>query len=245
MSSVKRSVVSLNKNGEMRLKNKVGVAITRDNCYEERALNSKLQEIDKYKDKTGRYLDGRKADFARKNTKNSESERPNTIDTSEVASMLPPIQHRTSKRRSQSVPTEQLESIKEKRNELPKIENMQLCEETDEISPPRGKRRRKNHKNKRSTTNNESVFMTENGPKNAQPSRENTFLPQIGLQSRQEGIEEEVRATRKDKGVNLPKLLEVSRQKSLLDSKDPRFQRLETCLVQCPPDCEHTKNLRI
>ncbi|XP_031554017.1 uncharacterized protein LOC116291033 [Actinia tenebrosa] len=89
----RQPLIRISKTGEMRLRNKIGDAILKDNAHEERALDSQLVFIKKHQTRQDKYLTYRQIDFACKQVAASE-ERPKTISTDLARnySVLPQIQ---------------------------------------------------------------------------------------------------------------------------------------------------------
>lgn len=88
----RQPLIRISKTGEMRLRNKIGDAILKDNAHEERALDSQLVFIKKHQARQDKYLTYRQIDFACKQIAASE-ERPKTISTINARkdSVLPQI----------------------------------------------------------------------------------------------------------------------------------------------------------
>ena len=97
--SSKNPLLRISKNGEMRLRNKVGHAILTENTYEDRALNTKLQRLSQHRSRHEQYITSRQLEFANKRISASE-ERPHTMATrSRLPSLAFPLIESSSGRR--------------------------------------------------------------------------------------------------------------------------------------------------
>lgn len=216
----------------MRLKNKVGNAILKENAYEDRALNTRLDTLSKHQFRQDKYMTYRQLEFATKQVSASE-ERPRTLpngqENKQASEQLPPIDTR---RRSNIVASnletnrsnnggEVAGNTKAKGRWEKAITLVRLAvqkRETNEGStkPVAGHRRKIS-----GTQAPESLVLDPNQ------------LPPIHAN---EGILREPVGSSKRKVLrkqpSLPEMLKLSREKTQKCLEDPRFMKLEQCLSE-------------
>lgn len=216
----------------MRLKNKVGNAILKENAYEDRALNTRLDTLSKHQFRQDKYMTYRQLEFATKQVSASE-ERPRTLpngqENKQASEQLPPIDTR---RRSNIVASnletnrsnnggEVAGNTKAKGRWEKAITLVRLAvqkRETNEGStkPVAGHRRKIS-----GTQAPESLVLDPNQ------------LPPIHAN---EGILREPVGSSKRKALrkqpSLPEMLKLSREKTQKCLEDPRFMKLEQCLSE-------------
>lgn len=242
-SSKYPGLIRFNKTGEMRLKNKVGNAILKENAYEERALKTRLQTIKKHQVRNDKYLTYRQLDFATRQISASE-ERPctkgnSTDSTSREKSALglPPINDNAKKTGSMSRSTPELRKCSSDTAGNDKIKGKWEKAITLVRLAVQSQKREQDNERRENRT-----FVTQvDGSKGQSPRHsaglsvqcpENkTSLPPITLTTPQTRGE---RARKKglQRHLSFPEMLQTSRKKSQLGLQDPRFQRLEQCLQE-------------
>ena len=224
----------------MRLKNKVGNAILKENAYEDRALNTRLDTLSKHQFRQDKYLTYRQLEFATKQVSASE-ERPRSLPNGQESKQneasdseqLPPIDTR---RRSNIVASnletnrsnhgrEVVRNTKAKGRWEKAIMLVRLAvqkRETSEGRPVVGHRRKIS-----GTQAPESLVLDSN---QLPPIHANEGIPRepVGSSKRKAPLR---------KQPSLPEMLKLSREKTQKCLEDPRFMKLEQCLSE-------TKNAR-
>lgn len=245
VSSSRYPLIRISKTGEMRLRNKVGNAILKENAYEDRALNTRLDALSKHQFRQDRYMTYRQLEFATKQVSASE-ERPRTLSTESKHSQasdqsLPPID---SRRRS-NVVAQNIEETRssqggeagtrnkakgrwEKAITLVRIA-VQKRPTTQEYGRTTGRHRK-----------------TSGIPEMQAKGLNANQLPPI---NNNEAVLREISSVKKKplrKQPSLPEMLRVSREKSQNCLEDPRFMKLEQCLSETKTarDGKHRRNSR-
>lgn len=240
VSSSRYPLIRISKTGEMRLKNKVGNAILKENAYEDRALNTRLDTLSKHQYRQDKYMTYRQLEFATKQVSASE-ERPRTLPNgqddkhNQTSEQLPPIDTR---RRSNIVASNMetnrsnhggdvVGNRKAKGRWEKAITLVRLAvqkRETNEGSskPVAG------HRRKISGTQAPDSLVLD--PNQLPPIHANEEIPRepVGSTKRKANLR---------KQPSLPEMLKLSREKTQKCLEDPRFMKLEQCLSE-------KKNLR-
>lgn len=246
VSSSRYPLIRISKTGEMRLKNKVGNAILKENAYEDRALNTTLDTLSKHQFRQDKYMTYRQLEFATKQVSASE-ERPRTMSMESKHSQsseqsLPPIDSRrrsnvvapnTEERRS-SHTAEAGGNNKAKGRWEKAISLVRLAVQNRPAKDSSGKATGQHRKISGIHEIHSKADMNANqlpliNPRSAGGPREPSSVK---------------RALRKQ--PSLPEMLKVSREKSQNCLKDPRFMELEQCLSETKSarDGKHRKNSR-
>lgn len=246
VSSSRYPLIRISKTGEMRLKNKVGNAILKENAYEDRALNTTLDTLSKHQFRQDKYMTYRQLEFATKQVSASE-ERPRTMSMESKHSQsseqsLPPIDSRrrsnvvapnTEERRS-SHTAEAGGNNKAKGRWEKAISLVRLAVQNRPAKDSSGKATGQHRKISGIHEIHSKADMNANqlpliNPRSAGGPREPSSVK---------------RALRKQ--PSLPEMLKVSREKSQNCLKDPRFMKLEQCLSETKSarDGKHRKNSR-
>ena len=245
VSSSRYPLIRISKTGEMRLKNKVGNAILKENAYEDRALNTTLDTLSRHQFRQDKYMTYRQLEFATKQVSASE-ERPKTMSMESKHSQsseqsLPAID---SRRRSNVVAANMEErrpshtaetggSNKAKGRWEKAITLVRVAVQNRTIKDSNGK----------ATGHHRKISgMHEIHSKDINSNQ----LPPINPRS-EGGLREPSSVKRPlRKQPSLPEMLRVSREKSQNCLKDPRFMKLEQCLSETKSarDGKHRKNSR-
>ena len=231
VSSSRYPLIRISKTGEMRLKNKVGNAILKENAYEDRALNTRLDTLSKHQFRQDKYMTCRQLEFATKQVSASE-ERPRTLPNGQESDreQLPPIDTR----RRSNIVSSNLETHRssnggevignhkakgrwEKAITLVRLA-VQKRERNEGISKPVTGHRRKIS----GTQAPESLVLD---PNQLPPIHANEgILPEpVGSSKRKAPLR---------KQPSLPEMLKLSREKTQKCLEDPRFMKLEQCLSE-------------
>ena len=237
VSSSRYPLIRISKTGEMRLKNKVGNAILKENAYEDRALNSRLDTLSKHQFRQDKYMTYRQLEFATKQVSASE-ERPRPLPNGQESKQnqasdreqLPPI---VTRRRSNIVASnletnrsnhggEVVRNNKAKGRWEKAIMLVRLAvqkRETNEgsIRPVAG------HRRKISGTQAPDSLVLD--PNQLPPIHANEGIPRepVGSSKRKPLLR---------KQPSLPEMLKLSREKTQKCLEDPRFMKLEQCLSE-------------
>lgn len=237
VSSSRYPLIRISKTGEMRLRNKVGQAILKENAYEDRALNTRLDTLSKHQFRQDKYMTYRQLEFATKQVSASE-ERPRTLSNESKQSSqsteqsLPPIDSRRrsnivapnldEKRMSHS--EEVSGNYKAKGRWEKAITLVRLAVQNRPVkeanTKPTGRTRKVSKKQA-------SEVLSAKDLDDANPQ-----LPPINSK---EGILGDQPCSRKRpirKQPSLPEMLKISREKSQNCLADPRFMKLEQCLSE-------------
>ena len=231
--SSRQPLIRISKNGEMRLKNKVGLAILKENAHEDRALNSQIVALKKHQDRRDKYMTYRQLDFATKQIIASE-ERPRTIASTLAQSdnSLPPIHsinlNESMRRRANTnvdqdagadFKSQRTKGTWEKAMALVRVatrnrQSQERAEQSKTFITQQSQLERRREHNKR---------INELG---------STTLPPLTV-SRHDTT---MKYSRHGKGKyskrqpSFPEMLKMSREKSKAGLQDPRFLKLESCL---------------
>lgn len=249
VSSSRYPLIRISKTGEMRLKNKVGNAILKENTYEDRALNTRLDSLSKHQFRQDKYMTYRQLEFATKQV-SAQEERPRKMSGENKHSQgsdqsLPPID---SRRRSNIVAP----NIEEKRSSLvgeavgskrakgrweKAITLVRVAVQNRPVQGSSGKTT--GRKTSGTQARNEIVSK-------ALDMNQVNQLPPI---NNKEGVLREPSSIKKKplrKQPSLPEMLKISREKSQKCLEDPRFMKLEQCLSETKwgPDSRHPRNSR-
>ena len=224
----------------MRLKNKVGNAILKENAYEDRALNTRLDTLSKHQFRQDKYMTYRQLEFATKQVSASE-ERPRRFSNgqqeskqAEFREQLPPIDAR----RRSNVVAPSLETNRsgqsseisgnkkakgrwEKAITLVRLAVQNRPSKEDSAKPLAGQRSKIS-----------GAQVTESGdvdPNQLPPihANEGTLRDTVASSKRKPPLR---------KQPSVPEMLKLSREKTQRCLEDPRFMKLEQCLSD-------TKNL--
>ena len=234
VSSSRYPLIRISKTGEMRLKNKVGNAILKENAYEDRALNTRLDTLSKHQFRQDKYMTYRQLEFATKQVSASE-ERPRTLPNEQEtkhcqgSEQLPPIDTR----RRSNIVASNLETNRSNhsgevvaKGRWEKATLVRLAVQKRETYEG-GTRPVAGHRRKISGTQ--------------APDLDPNQLPPLHVHAKEGMLREPVgSSTRKAtlrKQPSLPEMLKLSREKTQKCLEDPRFMKLEQCLSE-------TKNLR-
>lgn len=240
VSSSRYPLIRISKTGEMRLKNKVGNAILKENAYEDRALNTRLDTLSKHQFRQDKYMTYRQLEFATKQVSASE-ERPRTLPNgqenkhNQASEQLPPIDTR----RRSNIVASSMETNRsnhggdvvgnnkakgrwEKAITLVRLAVKKRETKEDSAKPVAGHRRKIS-----GTQAPESLDLD---PNQLPPIHANEGILQepVGSSKRKPPLR---------KQPSLPEMLKLSREKTQKCLEDPRFMKLEQCLSE-------TKNLR-
>ncbi|KAJ7393374.1 hypothetical protein OS493_006345 [Desmophyllum pertusum] len=234
VSSSRYPLIRISKTGEMRLKNKVGNAILKENAYEDRALNTRLDTLSKHQFRQDKYMTYRQLEFATKQVSASE-ERPRTLSNGQVGEQLPPIDTRrrsivapnleASQRSNQGgevVGNDKVKGRWEKAITLVRLAVQNRPSNERSAKPVAGQRR------KISAPEWQSKDLDH--PNQLPPihAAEGMLREPVGSSKRKQLLR---------KQPSLPEMLRVSREKTQKCLEDPRFMKLEQCLSD-------TKSLR-
>ena len=240
VSSSRYPLIRISKTGEMRLKNKVGNAILKENAYEDRALNTRLDTLSKHQFRQDKYMTYRQLEFATKQVSASE-ERPRRFSNghqeskhAQVSEQLPPIDAR----RRSNIVAPNLETNRsgqgseiagnnkakgrwEKAITLVRLAVQKRPSKEDNAKPLGGQRRKIS-----------GAQITESGdldPNQLPPihANEGTLREAVASSKRKPPLR---------KQPSVPEMLKLSREKTQKCLEDPRFMKLEQCLSD-------TKNL--
>lgn len=222
----RQPLIRISKNGEMRLKNKVSVAILKENAYEERALGSQLMTLKKHKARQDKYMTYRQLDFASKQIAASE-ERPVTIASFDTRhqSGLPPIQRLEARRRTTTMFTNgDFEKVKEPDPNRKTQGNWEKAVTMVRMAA-QNRRENNNYADKK-----EKTFITHQHDE----YEEGMTLPPLSFSGAEKLGEKPTRTARKgpkiSRRLTFPEMIKLSREKSMVGLQDPRFLKLESCL---------------
>jgi hypothetical protein len=237
--SSRQPLIRISKNGEMILKNKVGVAILKENAYEDRALNSQIVALKKHQARLDKYMTYRQLEFATKQIIASE-ERPHIIATTMTQndSALPPIHSLN------------LNDSLRRRTNTQVTSDVNKNQDSSELKPPqRSKgtwekamtlvRVAVQNKQRHEATEQNKTFITQQTQIGKRRKRrkgmnelESTTLPPLTTSH----SDNTTRYSRHRRGklssrqLSFHEMLKVSREKSKAGLHDPRFLKLESCL---------------
>ena len=241
VSSSRYPLIRISKTGEMRLKNKVGNAILKENAYEDRALNTRLDTLSKHQFRQDKYMTYRQLEFATKQVSASE-ERPRTLPAaghenkhSQASEELPPIDTR----RRSNIVASNLETNRsnhggevvgnkkakgrwEKAITLVRLAVQKRESHEGSTKPVAG------HRRKISGTQAPDSLVLD--PNQLPPIHANEGILR-------EPVDSSKRKATLRKQPSLPEMLKLSREKTQKCLEDPRFMKLEQCLSE-------TKNTR-
>ena len=252
VSSSRYPLIRISKTGEMRLKNKVGNAILKENAYEDRALNTRLDALSKHQFRQDKYMTYRQLEFATKQVSASE-ERPRTLSNGQESKQvlnneqLPPIDTR----RRSNIVAPNLEAGRsnqsgelagsnkakgrwEKAITLVRLAVQNRPAETARAKPVAGQRRK-------ISGNQPPELQSNETDRNQLPPihpNEGIFREPVGSSTRKPPLR---------KQPSLPEMLKVSREKTQKCLEDPRFMKLEQCLSETKNHREtkqHRRNSR-
>lgn len=224
----RQPLIRISKNGEMRLKNKVSVAILKENAYEERSLGTQLKTLKKHQARQDKYMTYRQLEFATKQIAVSE-ERPVTIavDTRRESCLqgqsgLPPIQTMAARRTTSMFTNQDFSKVETDPN--------RRTQGNWEKAVAMVRMAVQNRKPDEFTKTEDKTFITrkleseEHGAVNA----EDTTLPPL---SRHHQLPTRAKKGQKiSRRLTFPEMIKVSREKSMIGLHDPRFLKLESCL---------------
>lgn len=231
VSSSRYPLIRISKTGEMRLKNKVGNAILKENAYEDRALNTRLDTLSKHQFRQDKYMTYRQLEFATKQVSASE-ERPRPLPNGQESDreQLPPIDTR----RRSNVVASNLETYRsnnggevvghnkakgrwEKAIMLVRLAVQKRERNEGSTKPVTGHRRKIS-----GTQASESLVL------------DRDQLPPINANERilPEPVGSSKRKAPLRKQPSLPEMLKLSREKTQKCLEDPRFMKLEQCLSE-------------
>lgn len=235
VNSSRYPLIRISKSGEMRLKNKVGTAILKDNAYEDRALNTKLDTLSKHQFRQDKYMTYRQLEFATKQVSASE-ERLRTVFSNESKNfeandeVLPPLVTRRGSNMVAPANTEERHSGNNgetvDRNKAKGRWEKALSLVRDAVQ---------NRNTPQSTTKTEAgqKAKPQGFPEVHSQSFRTNQLPPINVN---ESVPREASSFRKKpplrKQPSLPEMLRICREKSQNCLHDPRFMKLEQCLRQ-------------
>lgn len=238
VSSSRYPLIRISKTGEMRLKNKVGNAILKENAYEDRALSTRLDELSKHQFRQDKYMTYRQLEFATKQVSASE-ERPRTLGNGQEivkqvqqnGEQLPPIDTRG----RSNVVASNLEAGRANQSEESAGNDrakgrwekaITLVRLAAKNRPSRGSAKPLLSPKRKISGNKHSELHTSD--------KDRRQLPPI---HGNEGISREPLGSSKRKPPlrkqpSLPEMLRVSREKTQKCLEDPRFMKLEQCLSE-------------
>ena len=225
VGSSRYPLIRISKTGEMRVKNKVGNAILKENAYEERALNTTLHALSKHQNRQDKYLSYRQLEFATKQV-SEERARPRTRADNgkrkESGQLLPPVDTRTS---SAEVNTS-VNLLARKRAKGRWEKAIALVRVAVENREPNKKNFLEREISKPPASDSKHLNITSVSP-----------LPAINSNSsvQKESLKSPRKKTLFRKQPSLPEMLKLSREKSQRCLDDPRFMKLEQCLTTKPP----------
>ena len=245
VSSSRCPLIRISKTGEMRLKNKVGNAILKENAYEDRALNTTLDTLSRHQFRQDKYMTYRQLEFATKQVSASE-ERPRTMN----------MESKHSQSSEQSLPP--IDSLRRSNVVAPNMEERRSSHTAEAGGNNKAKGRwekaitlvrlavqnrpAKDSSGKATTQHRKISGIHEIHSKDMNANQ----LPPIN--PRCEGGPREPSSVKRPlrKQPSLPEMLKVSREKSQNGLKDPRFMKLEQCLseTRSARDGKHRKNSR-
>ncbi|XP_068700364.1 uncharacterized protein [Montipora foliosa] len=235
VSSSRYPLIRISKGGEMRLKNKVGNAILKENAYEDRALNTTLDTLSKHQFRQDKYMTYRQLEFATKQVSASE-ERPRTLFSAESRHFeasdhsLPPIVTRRGsnvvasadmeERRRSSQNGEIAGRNKAKGRWEKAITMVRVAVQNRNTAESNGRTLAGLNKKPLKLHEEHSLGLNTNQ------------LPPINVKERAPREASSFRKKLLRKQPSLPEMLRISREKSQNCLHDPRFMKLEQCLRQ-------------
>jgi hypothetical protein len=237
----RQPLIRISKTGEMRLRNKVGIAILKDNAHEERALDSQLMAIKRHQARQDKYLTYRQLEFASKQIAASE-ERPHTIATTMTRneSALPPIQ-------SMNLD----DSVRGRRRTGPLMKSsaeLNMSQNSSDFKPQRSKaawekamalvRLALQNRQSHETTEQNQTFFTQQTQlgkhkevKNRKKEKVDTSTASLPPLAQSHDVKySRHRRRRFSRQPSLHEMIKLSREKSISGLQDPRFLKLESCL---------------
>ena len=235
VSSSRYPLIRISKTGEMRLKNKVGNAILKENAYEDRALNTRLDTLSKHQCRQDKYMTYRQLEFATKQVSASE-ERPRTLlngqenKNNQASEQLPPID---TGRRSNIVASNletnrsnhagEVAGNKKTKGRWEKAITLVRLAVQKRESNERSTKPVTGHRRKISGTQAPESLVLD--PNQLPPihANEGTLQEPVSLSKRKAPLR---------KQPSLPEMLKLSREKTQKCLEDPRFMKLEQCLSE-------------
>lgn len=223
--SSRQPLIRISKTGEMRLKNKVGVAILKENAHEDRALDSQIVALKKHQERQDKYMTYRQLDFATKQIIASE-ERPHTIATTmaQNESSLPPVY---SRRRTNTNVDQDVGDLKPQRTKGTWEKAMSLVRVAVQ-----NKQRQELAEQSKTFITQQSQFGRRGEHQKGLKELGSTTLPPLTTSYH----DTTMRYSRHGRGKlstrqqTFPEMLKISREKSKAGLQDPRFLKLESCL---------------
>ncbi|XP_078373474.1 uncharacterized protein LOC144657056 [Oculina patagonica] len=235
VSSSRYPLIRISKTGEMRLKNKVGNAILKENAYEDRALNTRLDTLSKHQFRQDKYMTYRQLEFATKQVSASE-ERPRTLPDrreskhAQGSEQLPPIDAR-----KRSIVATNLETNHanlggevvghnkaakgrwEKAITLVRLAVQNRPSNEASANPVAGSRKK--------LSGTQAPELEDLAPNQLPPihANEGAFREPAALSKRKPPLR---------KQPSVPEMLKLSREKTQKCLDDPRFMKLEQCLSE-------------
>lgn len=220
----------------MRLKNKVGNAILKENAYEDRALNTRLDTLSKHQFRQDKYMTYRQLEFATKQVSASE-ERPRTLNDrreskhAQVSEQLPPID---ASRRSLNIVATNLETTRpnqggevvghnkakgrwEKAITLVRLAVQNRPSKEASAKPVAG--------NRKKLSGTQAPELEDLAPNQLPPihTNEGALREPVASSKRKPPLR---------KQPSVPEMLKLSREKTQKCLEDPRFMKLEQCLSE-------------
>lgn len=224
----RQPLIRISKNGEMRLKNKISVAILKDNAYEERALGTQLKALKKHKARQDKYMTYRQLDFASKQIAAAE-ERPVTIATSDTRNQsgLPPIQRLEARRRTTAMFNSSADFGKVQEPDPNRKTQGNWEKAVTMVRMVVHNKKRDNYVGKPDKT-----FITHqhNDYQTSATAQEDMTLPRLSISHGERPARTTKTGQKISKRLTLPEMIKLSREKSMAGLKDPRFLKLESCL---------------
>lgn len=233
VSSSRYKLIRISKTGEMRLKNKVGNAILKENAYEDRALNTRLDTLSKHQFRQDKYMTYRQLEFATKQVSASEDRpRKMSVDSkhsqASEQSTLPPID---SRRRSNMIvaPSHGGEASGNDRAKGRWEKAITLVRLAVQSRP--------------GIESGDKTGGHGRRPSGMQARAEQLHSNELDLNqlppiNTNEGVLREPSSTKKRplrKQPSLPEMLKKNKEKSQMCLEDPRFMKLEQCLSETKP----------
>lgn len=235
VNSSRYPLIRISKSGEMRLKNKVGTAILKENAYEDRALNTKLDTLSKHQFRQDKYMTYRQLEFATKQVSASE-ERPRTVFSTESKNfeandqVLPPL---VTRRGSNMVASANIEERHPDNNGETVDRNKAKGRWEKALSLVREAVQNRNTLESTGRTETGQKAKPQKFPEVHSQSFRTNQLPPINVN---ESVPRETSSFRRKpplrKQPSLPEMLRICREKSQNCLHDPRFMKLEQCLRQ-------------
>lgn len=251
VSSSRYPLIRISKTGEMRLKNKVGNAILKENAYEDRALSTRLDELSKHQFRQDKYMTYRQLEFATKQVSASE-ERPRTLNGQEGikqvqqnvdnGEQLPPIDTRgrsnivasnleacRTNPSGELVGNDKAKGRWEKAITLVRLAVQNRPSQKGSAKPLTSSRR------KISGNKHVDVHASDTPDRHQLPpihGNEGILREPLGSSKRKPPLR---------KQPSLPEMLRVSREKTQKCLEDPRFMKLEQCLSETK---DHPESIR-